>query len=96
MTILMVKYVRVLQSIIRYANETNTDIFGAHYKNIYHLISDASFINTLSKKNCYFEIEDKNLSQLIEKGSKLLRIQTICALLFAIYHIATIILNNGQ
>jgi len=77
----MIKYARLLQSIVECSHDTDTQIFGARYKNIYHLMSDISFLNTLWVKGSHSQITNNQLSELIFKAHRMLRIQIYTGLL---------------
>ena len=78
-----IKYARSLPSIVTYSNQSEIEVFGARYKNLYHLMADVSFINTLWEKGCYQTISDPLLSSLIKKAHRMLRFGVIIgALLF--------------
>jgi hypothetical protein len=90
MGIFMARYARLLQSIVEFSNETGSEIFNARYKNVYHLMADISFINTLWAKNCHSEIANPQLSGLIARAHRMLRIQVYIGLL-----VFLILLING-
>ena len=90
----MVIYARLLQSIVDFSNDTDTDteIFGVRYKNVYHLMADISFLNTLWSKDSYSKISNSQLSKLIFKAHCMLRTQVyIGFLIFFIPLIYTVV-----
>ena len=95
MGIFMAKYARLLQSIVDCSNETETEIFGARYKNIYHLMADISFINTLWAKGCHNDISSSQLSELISKAHRMLRLQVYIGLLVFFVPLINGVVNIG-
>ncbi len=81
----LAKYARLLKSIVDYSNENNVELFGARYRDLYHLYADIGFLNTLWKKDCHSQVDDSNLSMLVFRAHRMLRTQmTIGVFLFAI------------
>lgn len=95
MGIFMVKYAWLLQSIVDCSNETEAEILGARYKNIYHLMADISFLNSLWAKGCHSEITNKQLSELIFKAHRMLRIQVYIGLLVFFIPLINGVVNIG-
>ncbi len=81
MGIFLVMYARVLTAIVDRSNSSGVQIFGASYKNIYHLMADISFLNTLWAKDCHKQITDPELSGLVAKAHRMLRAQVLVGLL---------------
>lgn len=80
MGVFMVKYARVLTEIVDCSNESGVAIFRARYKNVYHLMADISFLNTLWGKGCQKQIPDLQLSELVAKAHRMLRAQVLIGL----------------
>jgi hypothetical protein len=76
----LIKYSRVLGSIVDYSNANSVDIFGARYKNLYHLYADISFMNELWKKGCHDSIDDQTLREYINNAHSMLRTQVYLGL----------------
>ncbi len=95
MGIFMVKYARLLQSIVDYSNEIEVEIFGTRYKNSYHLMADISFINTLWAKDCHSEADNNQLSALLFKAHRMLRIQVYIGLLVFFIPLINSVVNIG-
>ncbi len=95
MGIFMTKYARLLQSIVDLSNETKVEIFGSRYKNIYHLLGDISFLNTLWTKGCHSKISSNHLSELILKAHRMLRIQIYIGLLVFFIPLVDGLVNIG-
>lgn len=91
----MVIYARKLASIAEYAHENQIEIFGAKYKNVYHLYGDISFLNNLWAQGCYEEIEDEVLTELVASAHKMLRIGVVTMTLIVFGFISSLFLTVG-
>ncbi len=95
MGIFMAKYARVLTAMVNRSNEAGIEIFGAKYKNIYHLMADISFLNTLWAKDCHMQIEDNQLSSLTATAHLMLRTQVYIGFFVFLGPLANAVVNAG-
>ncbi len=91
----MAKYTRVLTAIVDRSNESGVDIFGARYKNVYPLMADINFLNTLWAKGCHEQITDAQLSELVVKAHRMLRATMIIGLLVLFIPLINAVVNIG-
>ncbi|SIS78976.1 hypothetical protein [Neptunomonas antarctica] len=77
----LIKYLHVLAAIVDCSNASGVEIFGAHYKNVYHLMADVRFLNTLWVKGCHEQVADSQLSTLVAKAHRMLRAGVLIGLL---------------
>lgn len=71
--VFLVKYSRILTAIVDQSNASGVDIFGARYKDVYHLMGNASFLNSLWEKGSYKRISEPQLSDLVARAHRMLR-----------------------
>lgn len=71
-----IRYYRQLRAAVDYSNEHGVDIFGARYRDIYHLISDVGFANSLWSSVKVQECEDEGLKAHLYTCHQMLRRQT--------------------
>jgi len=95
MGIFMAKYARVLTAMVKRSNEAGIEIFGAKYKNTYHLIADISFLNMLWTKDCYKQIKDNQLSSLTATAHRMLRAQVYFGFFVFLVPLTNAVVNAG-
>ncbi|MCP5214540.1 MAG: hypothetical protein H6995_06000 [Pseudomonadales bacterium] len=95
MGIFMIRYARLLQSIVDFSNENEAEIFGARYKNLYHLMADVSFLNMLWVKDCHVQINNHQLSKLIKKAHCMLRIGVLTGIVIFLVPLTNAVVNIG-
>jgi hypothetical protein len=72
-SILVLRYYRSIQSVANYACGNDVSVFGAIYKNTYHLMADISFLENLWSGEKIGSEEDQELRQRLIRARKLLR-----------------------
>jgi uncharacterized integral membrane protein len=95
MGIFLAKYYRILSSIVNRSNETGIEIFGTRYKNVYSLMADISFLNTLWAKECFMQIKDGQLTELLAKAHNMLRAQVYIGLFMFLVFLVFVAVNTG-
>jgi hypothetical protein len=79
--IFLIKYSRTLTAIVDQSNVAGVDIFGARYKNVYHIMGDVGFLNSLWVRGCYKKISEPKLSELVARAHRMLRAGILISML---------------
>jgi len=90
---LVVTYYLSIESIAAYAVSNKLPIFGALYKNVYHLMADISFLNNLWAGELIEDEKDQELKNKLTRTKRLLKSNIYFSLIlffsFLVYIVVT-------